>query len=70
MCMKIKILIIITTSFIFCMQRTELGRNDSYYHTFTSNSNGEFLLEINASSNTNWSEENKESSILTIFNAS
>ena len=27
----------------------------------------EYLLNITASSNTNWSEENNESSILTVF---
>ena len=67
MCIKTKILIILSSSFIFCMQRTELGPNDSYFETFISNNDGEFLLELNALSNTNWSETNNESSILTIY---
>ena len=44
-----------------------LGQNESYFHTQTLNSSGEYLININLSSDTSWEEENNESAVLTLF---
>ena len=45
----------------------DLGQNESYFHTQTLNSSGEYLININLSSDTSWEEENNESAVLTLF---
>jgi len=45
----------------------DLNQNNSYFQTINIESSGEYLININLSSNTSWEEENNESAILTIF---
>ena len=48
-------------------EEIDLSQNDTYFHTTTLDSDGEYLINIQLSSNTSWEEENNESSVLTIF---
>ena len=61
------ILFVFGFSLLLCQDRVVLNRNDSHFQTFQTLNGGEFLLHLDASSYTNWSEEDDESSVLTIF---
>ena len=53
--------------FIYAQTPTDLNQNESYIHNINLDSDGEYLLYINLSSNTSWEEENNESAVLTVF---
>ena len=55
--------------FSLCISQlpVDLNQNNSYFQTINIESSGEYLINLNLSSNTSWEEENNESAILTIF---
>ena len=53
--------------FIHAQIPTDLNQNESYIHDINLDSDGEYLIHINLSSDTSWEEENNESAILTVF---
>ena len=54
-------------NFLMSQLPVDLSQNQTYTHTVNLNSGGEYLMNINLSSNTSWEEENNESAILTVF---
>ena len=52
---------------LFSQLPIDLSQNSSYYHLITLDTEGEYLMNIQLSSNTSWEEENNESAILTLF---
>ena len=64
---KLLVYILIFVSLILGQLPFILNQNESYIEQFSASVSGEYLLNVTASSNTNWSEENNESSILTVF---
>ena len=61
------ILYIMTVSFIHSQFPETLNQNETYDLNFSIEESGEHLLYITASSNTSWSENNNESSVLSLF---
>ena len=58
---------LIFVSLLLSQIPVDLGQNQTYSHTVSLDSDGEYLMNIMLSSNTSWEQENNESAILTVF---
>ena len=54
-------------SFALSQLPIDLNQNETYSHIINLDSEGEYLMNINLSSNTSWEQENNESAVLTVF---
>ena len=54
-------------SFALSQLPIDLNQNEAYSHIINLDSEGEYLMSINLSSNTSWEQENNESAVLTVF---
>ena len=59
--------LILFFSFSLAQLPVDLNQNETYLHTISLDSEGEYLMNIQLSSNTSWEENNNESSVLTVF---
>ena len=59
--------ILLLMQYLFSQLPIDLSQNSTYYHSITLDTEGEYLMNIQLSSNTSWEEENNESAILTLF---
>ena len=58
--------ILIFTAYAIAQLPTELGQNESYFHSQTFDNASEYILNIVLASDTSWEEVDNESAILTI----